>query len=100
MRLGFFLLGAFLYLSICGVISLIGLTVLIRTFFFSICCYIFAVVGFAGAEFLANQKYYGHGLDDAFILGAILNVGFAIAITTEGYELQLLFLSRCFFFNV
>ena len=60
-----------------------------ESLFFDICCYIFAIVGFAGAEFLAYQNYYEHGLDDAFILGAILNVGFAIAITTEGYELSI-----------
>ena len=84
-RLGFFLLGSFLYSSICSAISLLGLSG--EEFFFKICCYIFAVVGFAGAEFLANEKYYGHGLDDAFILGAIFNVGFAIGITTDGYEL-------------
>jgi hypothetical protein len=84
-RLGFFLLGSFLYSSICGAISLLGLSG--EEFFFKICCYIFAIVGFAGAELLANQKYYGHGLDDAFILGAILNVGFAIGISTDGYEL-------------
>lgn len=84
-RLGFFLLGSFLYLSICGAISLLGLSG--ENFFFKICCYIFAVVGFVGAEVLANQKYYGHGLDDAFCLGALLNVGFAIAISTDGYEL-------------
>ncbi|MDR7370445.1 hypothetical protein [Flavobacterium aquidurense] len=84
-RLGFFLLGSFLYGSICGAISLIGLAG--DNVYFNICCYIFAGVGFAGAESLAKQKYYQHGLDDAFILGAILNVGFAIGITTEGYEL-------------
>ncbi|WP_394774292.1 hypothetical protein [Flavobacterium sp.] len=89
-RLGFFLLGAFLYLSVCGVIALLGLTGSnSENTFFKICCYIFAAVGFGGAEILANNKYYGHGLDDAFILGAILNVGCAIAITTEGYELQI-----------
>lgn len=88
-RLGFFLLGAFLYLSICGVIALFGLSG--ERIFFEICCYIFAIVGFAGAEFLAYQNYYGHGLDDAFILRAILNIGIAIAITTEGYELNIAF---------
>jgi len=88
-RLGFFLLGAFLYISICGVISLVGLSG--ERIFFEICCYIFAVVGFAVAEFLANQNYYEHGLDDAFILGTLLNVGFAIGITTEGYEIVIAF---------
>ncbi|KQO22779.1 hypothetical protein ASF10_10475 [Flavobacterium sp. Leaf82] len=99
-RLGFFLLGAFLYLSVCGVIALLGLTGSgsERTFF-SICCYIFAAIGFTGAEILANQKYFGHGLDDAFILGALLNIGFAIAITTEGYEIQIaLFVAVSSFF--
>ena len=84
-RLGFFLLGSFLYGSICGAISIVGMVG--DELYFKICCYIFAGIGFAGAEFLANQKYYGHGLDDAFILGAILNIGFAIGITTDGYEL-------------
>ncbi|MNQ41466.1 hypothetical protein D3C85_551420 [compost metagenome] len=84
-RLGFFLLGSFLYGSICGAISIIGMAG--EEYYFKICCYIFAGVGFAATELLANQKYYGHGLDDAFILGAILNVGFAIGITTDGYEL-------------
>ena len=84
-RLGFFLLGSFLYGSICGAISIVGMVG--DELYFKICCYIFAGIGFAGAEFLANQKYYEHGLDDAFILGAILNIGFAIGITTDGYEL-------------
>lgn len=91
-RLGFFLLGAFLYLSICGVLALMGLNGFdSERSFFSVCCYIFAVVGFAGAEFLTRQKYYGHGLDDAFILGALLNIGFAVSISTEGYELNIAF---------
>lgn len=91
-RLGFFLLGAFLYLSVCGVIALMGLTGSgSEHTFFNICCYIFAAIGFAGAELLASQKYYGHGLDDAFILGVLLNIGIAVAITTEGYEIQIAF---------
>jgi len=88
-RLGFFLLGSFLYSSICGVISLVGLSG--ERIFFEICCYIFAAVGFGCAEYLAHERYYEHGLDDAFILGGILNVGFAVAITTEGYEVAVAF---------
>jgi hypothetical protein len=88
-RIGFFLLGCLLYLSICGAISVIGLSN--EHVFFKICCYIFAVAGFAGAELLAAQKYHHHGLDDAFILGALLNLGIAIAITTEGYEAVIAF---------
>lgn len=83
-RIGFFVLGSMLYSSICGAISIVGMNA--ENAYFQICCYIFAVVGFAGSEFLAKQNFYNHGLNDAFILGAILNVGFAIGITTEGYE--------------
>ena len=88
-RLGFFLLGCLLYGSVCGSISVFGLSA--ENAFFQICCYIFAIVGFAGTELLANQNYHNHGLDDAFILGALLNVGVAIAVTTEGYEIVIAF---------
>ncbi|KAF2082194.1 hypothetical protein [Flavobacterium sharifuzzamanii] len=88
-RLGFFLLGCLLYGSICGAISLFGLSA--ENTFFKICCYIFAAVGFAGVEFLANQEYHNHGLDDAFILNALLCLGVAVGITTEGYEMVIAF---------
>lgn len=98
-RLGFFLLGSFLYSSICGTISLLGLSG--ENVFFEICCYLFAIVGFVGAELLAKQNYHNHGLDDAFILGALLNLGIAVGITTDGYEIVIaLFLaagSMCMF---
>ncbi|WP_244165424.1 hypothetical protein [Flavobacterium phragmitis] len=83
-RIGFLLLGSMLYSSICGAISIIGVSA--ENAYFQICCYIFAAVGFAGSEILAKQNFHNHGLDDAFILGAILNVGFAIGITTDGYQ--------------
>lgn len=88
-RIGFFLLGCLLYLSICGAISLFGLNA--EHIFLEICCYIFAVVGFGGTELLAAQNYHNHGLDDAFKLGALLNLGIAIAVTTEGYEMVISF---------
>lgn len=87
-RLGFFILGAFLYSSICGVISLMGFTSSER-FFLNIGCYLFAAVGIGGAELLSSQKFYRHGLDDAFILGILLNVGFAVLITTDQYDIGL-----------
>ncbi|CAM3527302.1 hypothetical protein [Flavobacterium chungbukense] len=88
-RIGFFLLGSFLYSSICGMISLLGLNS--EDIYLQICFYIFAAIGFAGSELLANQEYHNHGLDDAFILGAISQVGIAIAITTEDYETVIAF---------
>jgi len=83
-RLGFFLLGSFLYSSICSVISLIAISG--SESFFKICCYLFAIVGIVGAELLANQKFYRHGLDDAFILGILLNIGGAVFLTTENFN--------------
>jgi hypothetical protein len=88
-RLGFFLLGSFLYVSICGAFSLLGLDG--GQTFWKICFYIFAIIGFVGSNILANQKYYAHGLDDAFNLGALLNLGIAIGITTDGYEIVIAF---------
>lgn len=85
-RLGFFLLGALLYSSICGVISLVGLGA--ERGFFEICFYIFAIVGLVGAEFLANQNYYEHGLDDAFILGILMNIGIGVFLSSEYFYRQ------------
>lgn len=88
-RLGFFLLGSFLYSSICGVIALMGLSGGgSERYFFNICFYLFAVVGVVGAEILMNNKYCRHGLDDAFILGILLNIGIGVFISTEYYFRQ------------
>ncbi|PAM95004.1 hypothetical protein B4N84_06885 [Flavobacterium sp. IR1] len=87
-RVAFFLLGALLYLSICGFITLIGYSG--GDGFFKICLYLFAGVGILGAEYLTNQKYYRHGLDDAFILGILLNLGFGVIFSTESYDIMLI----------
>lgn len=88
-RLGFFVLGVLLYISLCGVISLIALSG--TEAFFKVCFYIFTIIGLVGAELLSREKYFGHGLDDAFILGTLLNFGIAVAITTDGNELFIAF---------
>jgi hypothetical protein len=85
-RLGFFVLGVLLYTSLCGAISLMALSG-IEDSYFKFCFYIFTVIGIVGAEVLSREKYFGYGLDDAFILGTLLNFGIAISITTDGYEL-------------
>jgi hypothetical protein len=76
-RIGFFLLGVFLYSSICGVVSLLGIDT--SNDFFIGLIYVFAIIGFAGTEILAQQKYYGYGLDDAFVLGGQLTLAIAVA---------------------
>lgn len=84
-RIGFFLLGSFLHSSICGVISLIGFSGASDSFL-KVGFFLFAITGFAGAELLSSQKYHNHGLDDAFILGGILNLGIAVTWLTEHYN--------------
>lgn len=80
-RIGFFLLGCILYSSILGTISLVSLVVLESNY--SLLLFIYALIGFVGCEFLAKQNYFGHGLDDAFILGAQSCLFFSIGMATE-----------------
>lgn len=80
-RIGFFLLGSFLYSSICSAISLLGLSEIDRHW--EIFPFVFGIIGVIGSEFLAKKEYYNHGLDDAFILGTILNFGCAVTIATD-----------------
>lgn len=81
-RAAFFLLGVFLYSSICGFFSLISVDLIDDNF--KVLIFLYALVGFIGAEFLTKQKFYGHGLDDAFILGSQLTLAIAIGISTDG----------------
>lgn len=81
-RIGFFLLGCFLYSSLCGVISLLGLSGIEESW--KIFPYLFAIIGVVGSEILTKQNYHHHGLDDAFILGLQLNIGFAVGVSTDG----------------
>lgn len=86
-RAGFFLLGCFLYSSICGFISLISPESIIENY--KVVFYVYAPIGFAGTELLARQKYYGHGLDDAFALGAQLTLAIAVGLSTDGNGLPI-----------
>lgn len=88
-RFGFFILGCLLYSSICGVITMIGAQ--FGEFYFSFCLYVFAIIGWVGAEFLAQQNFKSYGIDDAFILGTILNLGFAIGNNLQQSELIIAF---------
>jgi hypothetical protein len=81
-RIGFFILGCMLYSSICGFISLFGLSVIDNAYLFFI--YLFAVIGFGAKEYMSkNMNYFGFGLDDAFILGGIATLLIAVGLTFE-----------------
>lgn len=81
-RGAFFLLGIFLYSSICSFFTLIIVDLIAENF--KILIFLYALVGFVAAEFLSKQKFYGYGLDDAFIVGAQLTLALAIGISTDG----------------
>ena len=81
-RIGFFLLGSFLYSSICGFLT--GITISAFGDNYRILLYIYALIGFAGAELLTRQNYFGYGLDDAFLIGSQLTLAIAIGFSTNG----------------
>jgi hypothetical protein len=83
-RIGFFLLGSFLYSSLCSAVSLLGISGLDH--YWEIFPFIFGIIGVVGSEFLARKDYHNHGLDDAFILGTILCFGCTIAIVIDFHE--------------
>nr|WP_315197279.1 hypothetical protein [uncultured Flavobacterium sp.] len=82
LRIGFFILGCMLYSSICGFISLMMLATRDNQYLYFI--YFFAIIGFGAKEFMSREmNYFGFGLDDAFILGAILALLVAVGLTFE-----------------
>ncbi|MFN7100576.1 MAG: hypothetical protein ACK4M4_09405, partial [Flavobacterium sp.] len=84
LRVAFLLLGSFLYSSICGFFALSILQVTGEHF--DVLFFVFALIGLAGTEFFARQKYFGHGLDDAFIIGFQICLAATIGIITSGDE--------------
>jgi len=79
-RIGFFILGCMLYASICGFISFIGMGAMEHAYLFFI--YFFVLIGFGVKEHMSREmKYFGFGLDDAFILGGILALQIAVGLT-------------------
>lgn len=81
-RIGFFILGCMLYSSICGMLSLFGVAIIENAYLFFV--YLFAIIGFSAKEFMSREmKYFGFGLDDAFILGAILALQIAVGLTFQ-----------------
>lgn len=81
-RFGFFLLGCFLYSSICGAISLFSIGS--NNLNYEILVLVYSLIGFAGTEFLVRDKQYGFGLDDAFLIGAQILLFVSVSIFTNG----------------
>jgi hypothetical protein len=80
----FLLLGVFLYSSICGFFALSAMDNLDTHYEYLV--FFFAFIGFAATELLGQSRFFGHGLDDAFILGSQLTLAIAIGLATNGNE--------------
>ena len=85
LRIGFALLGLLLYGSISGFISLLGLSIIDNSFTFFI--FVYAAIGFIGAEFFVRQNHSEQGLDDSFLIIGQLLLAAGIGTITDGYEL-------------
>ena len=81
-RILFFLLGAFLYSSIAAAFAAVLLTGSSDNAY-KVLLFFYAIVGLLGSEFLAKEKYFRHGLDDAFILGFQLCFCVALGAISE-----------------
>ena len=80
-RIGFFLLGCFLFSSAIGSATLLFMPILDDNF--EGMTYFYAVLGIIGTEVLAAKKYHKHGLDDALILAMQIAICSAIGVTFE-----------------
>lgn len=84
-RLGFFILGILMYSSSSGLITFFTFSLFDNNQEFILL--VVTLLGLGGLEFLSREKYYGYGLDDAFLLGFLLMLGVFIGVSFEGNEL-------------
>ena len=84
-RILFFFLGAFLYGSVCGLISITFLSNLENETIWTVAPFIFGIIGILVMELLiaTNMKYYKNGLDDAVVAGILLSVGFGLGFVGD-----------------
>ncbi len=89
-RIGFFILGVILYTSICGTLSLFMMSAIQH--YYQILFLLFGIIGIVGAEYMTRAlHYFGYGLDDAFVMGAIMWFIVAIGAYSNGDELLICF---------
>ena len=79
-RIGLFLLGALLYLSIIGVLFLIVINL---NSDFKTVGFVISIIGLGILELLCSQNFFRHGLDDAFIIGAQLSFYSTIVVDSD-----------------
>ena len=90
-RVGLGILGVFLYSSICGFLTLAGIRIIDNNY--QLFIFIYALIGFVGAEFFSKQNNYGYGFDDAFIIGGQILFATAVGVASDGNGLLIAFLA-------
>ena len=80
-RIGFFLLGNFLFSTVVSAIAVILMQII--THDYQIIFFLYAIVAYIGIEVLVKMKFFRHGLDDAFILTSQVSFFIGIGILTE-----------------
>ena len=80
-RIGFFLLGSFLFSSILGFFSMF--TLMNSSTNYHIVGFVYFVIGIIILEVICHQNYFRHGLDDAFIIGSQLTFYISIYFLKE-----------------
>ncbi len=80
-RLGFFLLGCFLFSSIVGSMSLVFLPVIETNYLFL--PFVYFIIGTIVLEILTKKNYFKHGLDDAFIICTQLTLYVGVGMVLE-----------------
>ena len=80
-RIGFFLLGNFLFSSVISAFAVILLQAI--TDQYQIIFFLYAIVAYIGLEVLVRMKFFRHGLDDAFLLSAQISFLIGVGILTE-----------------
>lgn len=80
-RIGFFLLGNFLFSSIISAIAVILLQLISNDY--QIIFFFYAIVAYICLELLVKIKFFRHGLDDAFIIASQVSFFIGIGILLE-----------------
>lgn len=80
-RIGFFLLGIFLFSSVVSAIAVILMQIITNDY--QVIFFLYSIVAYIGIEVLVKMKFFRHGLDDAFILTSQVSFFIGIGILTE-----------------
>lgn len=89
LRFVMFMLGCLLYSSICGFFSLTVLSSIDT--YWKVMIFIFSLIGFVGQEFILAKanNFFGYGIDDAAILGALLCLGIGVSEASDTNNLTI-----------